>query len=317
MKFFRYFLNPLMVFIGIQLAWVLVVAVWLYWFLGSHRKLRALAEKYSPELLKGGLDWIILFEGLILLVAILAGVYVIFLYWTKQAALYKEEKAFVSRVTHEFKSPLASLQLHLETMRLRRLSTEQRDAFLNTMLDDTARLRALINNLLSANRLEKKGLRLALRPCNFSRFVEDYFRKEQGSLPQEARLTLEIAPDIHANIEAESFEMALGNLLENAVLYAGGGPPIINVKLAEEGKQCHLIFSDRGRGIERKEQKKVFRMFYRARRSGEAIRGFGLGLFIVKAMVRRHKGKVWLESEGEGKGTTFHILLPRIKPNSE
>lgn len=316
MKFTRRNLNPIIAFIGIQLAWILVVVVWLYWFLGSHRKLRALAEKYSPELLQGGLDWIILAEGLILLVAILAGVYVIFLYWNRQRALYKEQKAFISQVTHELKSPLASIQLHLETIRLRHPAPEQMNAFLTTMLDDSARLHNLINNLLSANRLDQKGWRLTLKPRNLSAFIESYFKKQVSALPEGGKLHLDIAPGLYTRMESDSFEMVLRNLFENAILYAQGHP-IITIRLLDEKPHCHLIFSDQGRGIEPKERKKVFRIFYRVRRSEEQVRGSGLGLFIVKAMVRRHKGKVWLESDGDGKGTTFHILLPQIEIEKE
>jgi hypothetical protein len=81
------------------------------------------------------------------------------------------------------------------------------------------------------------------------------------------------------------------------------------VILKREGHRAHLIFSDKGKGIERKEQKKIFQMFYRVRHD-ETIRGSGVGLFIVRAVVRLHRGKVWAESEGKGKGATFHILLP-------
>ncbi len=136
MKWLKRIFNPLMAFIGIQLAWVLVVIVWLNWFLGNHRELRQLAEKYSPELLVGGPDWLILTEGLLLLVSILVGVYVIFLYWKKQSALVREQRHFISQVTHELKSPLASLQLHLETIRRHQPPPEKLAVFLETMLSD-------------------------------------------------------------------------------------------------------------------------------------------------------------------------------------
>ncbi|MHB8707671.1 MAG: histidine kinase dimerization/phospho-acceptor domain-containing protein [Desulfuromonadales bacterium] len=147
MRWFRSLINPLFAFIGIQLAWIILVAGWLYWVLGSHRKLRALAEKYSPELLTGGPDWVILAEGLLLLVAILIGVYVIFLFWSRQSALLREQKLFISQVTHELKSPLASLQLHIETIRRHQPPPEKMAAFLETMMGDAARLNGLIDNL--------------------------------------------------------------------------------------------------------------------------------------------------------------------------
>ncbi len=316
MKFFGRLLNPLVALIGIQLAWLLVVGFWLYWFLGSHRKLRAVAERYSPELLQGGRDLIILVEGLILLVLILAGVYVLFLYWNRQVHLYRAQRDFIAQMTHELKSPLASLQLHLETLQLRRPEPAQLEGFVQTMLEDTDRLRGLIDNLLSANRLDQKGLRLTLRPCDFSAYVADYLEQRRAGFPADGSLELDIEAGLVAPIETESFDMVLRNLLENAILYADG-PPRVRVRLWGEGRHCHLTFADQGRGVELREQKKVFRIFYRVRRSGETIRGTGLGLFIVRAMVLRHKGKVWLESAGPGQGTTFHILLPRIARREE
>jgi signal transduction histidine kinase len=305
--------NPLMAFIGIQIAWVLILIVWLSWFLGSHRKLRALAEKYSPELLVGGPDWLILTEGLLLLISILVGVYVIFLYWRRQAALVREQRQFISQVTHELKSPLASLQLHLETIRRHQPSPERLAGFLETMLSDAARLNSLIDNLLSANRVGQKHWRLALQTIDFSAFVEKYFRARQFNLPKAGKLSLDVKPGIYATIDQDAMETVLRNLLENAILYSDA-PPDITVTLSSEDGRCCLAFADRGRGIDIREQKKIFNMFYRIRRTNENIRGTGLGLFIVHATVRRHHGQVKVESSGKGQGTTFRIILPVASP---
>jgi hypothetical protein len=315
MKLFGRIINPVFAFIGIQLVWLLVVIFWIYWFMGKHRQLRALAEKYSPELAQRGADWIILVEGLLLLAAILAGVYVIFLYWRRQAALYRAQRDFIAQVTHELKSPLASLQLHLETIRRRRPDPQTLETFFDTMLADTGRLDTLINNLLAAQRLEQKGVRLSLRPVDLSEFVTGYFRPRQFSLPQAGKMELDIEPGLRARIDAEALETVLRNLLENALLYAAG-PPVITIGLRREGRQAHLAFADQGRGLDKEEREKVFGMFYRVRHGGQAIRGSGLGLFIVRQIVRRHKGKVWVESEGRGRGATFHILLP-LAPDEE
>ena len=313
MNFLKRIFNPLMAFIGIQIAWVLAVIVWLNWFLGNHRKLRALAEKYSPELLVGGPDWLILTEGLLLLVSILVGVYVIFLYWTRQSALVREQRQFISQVTHELKSPLASLQLHLETLRRHQPSPERQAAFLETMLSDANRLNGLIDNLLSANRVGQKHWLLDLRTIDFSTFVEKYFRARQFTLPKAGKLSLDITPGIYAAIDQDAMETVLRNLLENAVLYSDKSPRL-SVTLSSDGDKCCLAFSDCGRGIEFDEQKKIFNMFYRIRRKDENIRGTGLGLFIVNATVRRHNGQVKVESKGQGQGTTFKIILPTAQP---
>jgi signal transduction histidine kinase len=183
------------------------------------------------------------------------------------------------------------------------------DIFIDTMLADTDRLGGLIDNLLAASRLEQKGMKLSLRPIDLSAFVTHYFRPRQYALPQAARMELAIAPGLRARLDPEAMETVFRNLLENALLYSSGSPEI-TIGLQGEKGFAHFSLTDRGRGLEKKEQKKIFQMFYRVRRSDENIRGSGLGLFIVRAIVRLHNGKVWAESEGPGKGTTFHILLP-------
>jgi signal transduction histidine kinase len=113
-------------------------------------------------------------------------------------------------------------------------------------------------------------------------------------------------------------ETVLRNLLENAILYSDGSP-VIHISLTHDGEHSCMALSDQGRGIELGDQKKIFNMFYRARRKDENIRGTGLGLFIVQATVKRHHGQTRVESKGRGKGSTFKIMLPLVKPtkNSE
>lgn len=302
--------NPLFAFIAIQLIWIVVVVFWVVWFVRSHARVRAVAQRFSPELLEGGVEWFILVEGLVLLVAILAGVYVIFLYWRRQAALYREQKNFIAQVSHELKSPLASLRLHLETVRRRRPSPEKMEVFLDTMLSDADRLETLINNLLAASRIEHRGPKPTLRAGDVSDFTAAWFGRHRYSLPRAGRMEIEIETGLHARFEAESLETVFRNLLENAILYSSGAPEI-TVRLFGDGKSAHFVLSDRGQGIPPKEQEKVFRMFYRVRH-GETIRGSGLGLFIVRAIVRLHGGKVWVESEGMGRGTSVHMQLPLL-----
>jgi len=312
MKLLRTFINPLIVFIGIQLLWIVLVVFWIKWFVGSHQKVRELAEKYSPELLQDGVNWFILVEGLVLLVAILAGIYVIFLFWTRQTALLKAQSNFIAQVSHELKSPLASLRLHLETIRRRRPSQEKMETFLDTMMADTNRLDTLINNLLAANRMERKGLRLSVKAGNLSEFLEGYFGAHQYSLPRAGTMELDIEPDVWVKFDPDSLEIVMRNVLENAVLYSDA-PPRLKAELRREGLRAHFVLSDKGRGIEKSDLKNLFRMFYRVRHASAAIRGSGLGLYIVWGIVRRHRGKVWLESAGKGEGAEVHIELPVMK----
>ena len=254
-------------------------------------------------------DWLILAEGILLLVAILVGVYVIFLYWRRQASLNRSQRHFINQVTHELKSPLASIQLHLETIQMRQPNPKQLQQFVSTMQGDSERLNGLINNLLTAGKIEHRGAELNLQQGNLSQMIEAYFLLEKEKFPAEGRLSWVIEPGLMARFETEALETVMRNLLENAILYADG-PPIIEIKLNRDGETAHLRFIDQGNGISRKDQKKVFRIFYRIRRSGKTIPGSGLGLFIVRNVIRLHGGKVWIESLGKGKGTTFHLMIP-------
>ncbi len=172
MKLFKKLFHPLITFISIQVLWILVLIFWIYWFLGRHQQLKELAARYQTDWLPVKSDWLILTEGILLLVAILIGIYVIFLYWRRQASLYRAQRHFINQVTHELKSPLASIQLHLETIQMRQPTPEQLQKFVTMMQSDSDRLHGLINNLLAAGRVEHKGARLNLQQSNLSAFIE-------------------------------------------------------------------------------------------------------------------------------------------------
>ena len=317
MKWFRKFFTPISALIGIQLVWVLVVVFWIYWFIGRHKELRRLTQLYKPDLLAGyHFDWLVLAEGLALLVAILIGVYIIFLYWQRQSTLNRQQRNFISQVTHELKSPLASIRLHLETIRLRKPSPERLERFLDTMLDDTSRLENHINNLLMAAKLEHGFGAGERQNVNFSEFVTRILELKLLKLPEGGCLTWQIEPDIRVDLDPDGMDMALRNLFENAILYSLASPEI-EVILTREKNRCLLTFSDQGRGMAKGDVKKVFRMFYRVRTTGENIRGTGLGLYIVQSIIERHGGRIRATSPGVGKGTTFQIYLPLAKRKGE
>ena len=309
MRMIKRLFSPLIALIGIQFVWVLMVIFWIYWFVGRHKEILELTERYRPEVVRRGLDWPVLVEGIILLVLLLVGVYVIFVYWKRQSDLVKQQKNIMSQVTHELKSPLASIQLHLETIKLRQPPQDKLERFLDTMLADTDRLNNLISNLLMAAKLEHRGRTTLYPVIDFSEFVGSLMEQKRRKLPDGGVLTVELEQGIKARIDVEGMKTVLRNLFENAVLYSNMAPEIA-VTLTKKGRKCLLTFRDNGRGIERKDRKKVFKMFYRVRLQGENIRGTGLGLYIVKSVVKEHGGRVRVTSEGLGKGCTFTITLP-------
>src|SRR6266545_3191652 len=209
MKLMKRLFHPLMALIGIQLVWVLLVVFWIYWFVGRHKEIRELTERYRPDMVGKGLDWPVLVEGLVLLLVVLAGVYVIFVYWKRQADLVKQQKKVLSQVTHELKSPLASIQLHLETIKLRKPAADKLERFLDTMLADTDRLNNLISNLLMAAKLENRGRPPCYPVIDLSQLVERIMERKRSKLHEGGHLTVKVEKGIMAAVDTEGMETAL------------------------------------------------------------------------------------------------------------
>jgi signal transduction histidine kinase len=309
MNILRRIFHPIMALIAIQLVWITAVVFWIYWFIGKQREFRELAEKYRPELLGQGANWPVMVEGLVMLVLILIGVYVIFVYWKRQSNLYLQQRNIISQVTHELKSPLASIQLHLETIRLRKPTEERLDSFVGIMLADTERLHYLINNLLMAARLEQRRKLSDRRMTDLTQLVNEHVERERGTLPQGGSISLEAAAGLKALVDPEEMGMVVRNLFENAVLYSPQSPEI-SVRLVKKGAWLQLSVQDHGRGLDKKEQKRVFDRFYRVQPPGDNVRGTGLGLYIVESVIKGYGGAVGVTSDGPGKGCTFTVKFP-------
>ena len=168
----RALFHPIFVFIGVQVAWIGLMVVWIYWYVKNSRNLNEFAKRLPPELLESDFNWIVLLEGGILMLMILAGVYVIFVYWNKQARLNQLQSNFVSSVSHELKSPLASIQLYLETLKYQKVSQEEALDFIETMLSDTERLSDLIDNILESSKSDPKSMQLQFKSVDVVSFLQ-------------------------------------------------------------------------------------------------------------------------------------------------
>src|SRR5512139_3206139 len=134
----RWLYHPVTIFLSIQVLWILLMVVWIRWYVEKNAQVKEMAQQLRAQVVLEGW-WVPLIEGGILLTLILAGATLMFIYWNKQHRLNQMQRSFVSNVTHELKSPVASIQLALETMAMRQLSKDQRHEFLDMMLDDTER----------------------------------------------------------------------------------------------------------------------------------------------------------------------------------
>jgi signal transduction histidine kinase len=228
----------------------------------------------------------------------------------REVELERQHRNFLSAVTHELKSPLASVRLALETVAAGRAGPEEGRRFLGNALGDIERLEDLIEKVLEATRFGEGWTELYRENTDLSRLVEDSIETFKGrALASDALLEAEISPEILAEVDAEAMAIVISNLLENAVKY-GGDSPRVEIDLSLDGGRAVLEVSDNGNGIDEEDVDLIFGRFYR---SGDEMtrttRGTGLGLYLVQQIVEAHRGKVEVASTGPA-GTIFRVTVP-------
>jgi signal transduction histidine kinase len=257
--------------------------------------------------------WSALAVGTVAFSLMIVGIAIYLVLTIKEVRLNQRQANFVDSVTHELKSPIASLKLYLETLSMREMEADKRHHFYEVMEDELDRLDQLINQLLEVGRLDAIGheteeeriqLDDLLKECANSAAThqkvkaEDVFIFEMAPLRIQSRRLL--------------LEMIFRNLLDNAIKY-GGDPPAVHVSLFHNINKNQIVvrIQDHGDGITTEQQGKVFQIFYRGGDELERrTKGTGLGLYIVRTLVYLLKGKISIESGEDQRGTVFEVQLP-------
>ncbi len=314
----RTIFHPIFVFVGVQIAWIILMGIWINWYIQNRRDFEEFAKSIKPELFDADLNWVILLEGCFLMIVILGGVLLIFVFWGKQARLNRLQSNFISSVSHELKSPLASIQLYLETMKLQKVSPEEIQDFVDIMLTDTERLSSLIDNILEASGADPKGLKLHFQSIDLKSLLSEVIEGHQRNFAEkEMQVNLEVNDCPPLQLDKRAMKMVFSNLIGNALRYSSKGSPF-TIRVKQNGKFCDIDFIDSGIGLSDKDCKKVFGKFYRVQnKETQNIEGAGLGLYLTREIVKNHKGKIKATSEGRGKGTTFTVSLPMNGVNQE
>ena len=272
-----------------------------------------------------GFGWIILnwkfdlkvFLGVIFFGAITAGIILNTTFLLREIRRNEQHDSFINAVTHELKTPLTSIRLHLQTLQRRDVDETQRRQFYQLMLDDSDRLYTTVEQVLKAGEAGHKRKSLRKSPVDFGALVRDCVdvaRVRYHLQPEAMRFELVVNHGGKAEVigDPEELRTAVSNVLDNAVKYSGENVHVsIRLQDADE-KYFSLSVKDEGFGIPAGELKRIFKRFYRApTRSLSKVKGTGLGLYIVRSITRKHGGEVFAISAGEGRGTTVTLKLPR------
>jgi two-component system sensor histidine kinase SenX3 len=259
----------------------------------------------------------ILVLGIIFFIAIIAGLILNTTFLVREIRRNEQHDSFINAVTHELKTPITSIRLYLETLKTRDVDEKTRQQFYNIMLADNDQLLHTVEQVLRAGRLAHRNTgaheeRVPLGPLVQERIE---WARARYHLDDIALVYKELADDgIPALVlgDMEELRAVLTNLLDNAVKYS-----LQNSKVSVEAgalDSTHVVIRihDNGIGIPADQLKRIFRRFYRVtNRESKRVKGTGLGLFIVRSIVKRHKGRVFAESPGVGMGSTFTVELPR------
>jgi signal transduction histidine kinase len=290
--------------IGIVLT-LLAIALLVAWQTLAVGGLRPFARGHE------GVYWLLLVLGTLFFALIIVGLVLLCAWLVREMRLNLRQQAFLDAVTHEMKTPLASLRLYVDTLALHDPAPEKRREFLQRMGDDLDRLDHTVHQVLAAARAEARAQEATAERTPVAELLQrciDEIRARHR-LPADAVRLERSAP---ASVRGNPAELGVvfRNLLENAVKYSD--PPIdvrVAVDASRDGR-VQVEIADRGIGIPRAELRKIFQRFYRAGRDVQRrAAGLGLGLFIVRSLVRRQGGSVVARSEGHGRGSRFVVTL--------
>lgn len=255
----------------------------------------------------------LLILGIVFFALIITGLILNTIFLVREIRRSEQHDAFLNSVTHELKTPIASIKLYLETLKSRDVTEEKRREFYDVMLSDSDRLLNTVEQVLQAGRVKERRQQLNITECNIAEvlaYAINIVRSRYHLEPEVIRLTVP-GEELMVLGDAEELQTAFINLIDNAVKYSGEQPKIsIRIKRTAFNKIA-IIIRDNGLGIPASDLKRIFKRFYRVPGAASKERkGTGLGLFIVRTIIERHGGKISAESEGIGKGSKFIVQMP-------
>jgi K+-sensing histidine kinase KdpD len=291
----------ILLLIIIQIAWLIVLVIGVVWYI-HYRQIRI-----RPI---GVWDVVIISEVSILFTLILAGIYALFILYQRQLTLLRTQIHILQSVTHSFKTPLATMQLYLETISKRELPENTKAELFNGMQIVNQRLKSLVYNFLESARLSSKQRPYTFSAISLPQLISSYIMNNEVFLKDVELHIHELDNTIPVSVDSDALEMVFSNLIENAIHYSTISPRV-EIKMWKEDKWAFVEFSDRGIGIPEEQHRDVFKMFKRLPEGASLWgSGTGMGLYVVKAIIKAHGGNIRVNVVDKGEGTSFRIRLP-------
>ncbi len=254
--------------------------------------------------------------GIVFFALIITGLVLNTTFLVREIRRNEQHDAFLNAVTHELKTPIASIRLYLETLQTREVTDEKRREFYDVMLADSDRLLTTVEQVLQASSERERNRLLNISEIELGKLLRDCIEriKTRYNLDETAIAFTNPADEIKISGDKAELQSVFMNLLDNAVKYSGEEIKVLVRLKNGAAKKAEIHIKDNGIGIAPKELKYIFRRFYRVPNlSAQKAKGTGLGLYIVRSIVKKHGGKIFARSGGEGKGSNFIVQLPKTE----
>ncbi len=255
-------------------------------------------------------------EGLFFLLLVGIGAWLIYRTLVKNEELQYAQQNFLMSVTHELKTPLASMKIYLDTLKSDKIPEEKKMTIIPRLKDDVNRLEKLVENILEAGRFEKSGYELHKDYFDFSNMINsDLDKLKNFATHQKLEIIRENFPENYIFYgDRFALSRAFEAIIENTLKYNDKDNILLKVSFKADKNNVYISISDNGIGLDKHNKERIFERFYRV---GEVLNiskpGTGLGLFLCREIIKAHKGSIKVESDGIGMGVNFKIQLKVIK----
>lgn len=307
----RWFYHPLFIFIFSLLALALSLFLYIRTYLQVNEALQEVVVKYNlnqANIFRSE-TWIFILILSLLVAVIVAGLLIIYIYYQKMIQLYRLQQNFINGFTHELKTPIASLQLFLDTFSKHELSRSDQLKYLDFMKRDTKRLSENVSRILHLGRLEDRNFKADFQEDNLVGIIENLVENSRHLFDEGVIVLKKEVDQFVTHFDKSLIEMVIMNLIINGFIYNNKKEKLVTIRLFAQDDKLVVHVTDNGIGLEEKEFKRIFKKFYQV---GKTTKGSGVGLYIVGQILKIHKSHIKVVKSDLNVGTTFEVIFKKI-----